>query len=69
MMNSRYPCCLAHAHPAISCSLLCPCDDCCVRVQLYRCHQIMNCTKTCPKGLNPARAIAQIFKAMPKAYA
>ncbi len=25
--------------------------------RLYRCHTIMNCTKTCPKGLNPARAI------------
>ena len=28
--------------------------------RLYRCHTIMNCTRTCPKGLNPARAIAQI---------
>lgn len=27
--------------------------------KLYRCHIIMNCTQTCPKGLNPARAIAQ----------
>ena len=27
--------------------------------KLYRCHTIMNCTRTCPKGLNPARAIAQ----------
>jgi succinate dehydrogenase/fumarate reductase-like Fe-S protein len=26
--------------------------------RLYRCHTIMNCTKTCPKGLNPARAIS-----------
>ena len=26
--------------------------------KLYRCHTIMNCTKTCPKGLNPAKAIA-----------
>jgi succinate dehydrogenase / fumarate reductase iron-sulfur subunit len=25
--------------------------------KLYRCHTIMNCTKTCPKGLNPAKAI------------
>jgi succinate dehydrogenase / fumarate reductase iron-sulfur subunit len=24
----------------------------------------MNCTKTCPKGLNPARAIAEIKKLM-----
>lgn len=28
--------------------------------KLYRCHQIMNCTRVCPKGLNPAKAIAQI---------
>jgi len=27
---------------------------------LYRCHTIMNCTKTCPKGLNPAQAIGNI---------
>lgn len=26
--------------------------------KLYRCHTIMNCTKTCPKDLNPAKAIA-----------
>lgn len=32
--------------------------------RLYRCHTIMNCTKTCPKGLNPARAIAEIKKLM-----
>mgnify|MGYP003383615546 CR=1 FL=1 len=32
--------------------------------RLYRCHTIMNCTKTCPKGLNPAKAIAEIKKAM-----
>jgi len=32
--------------------------------KLYRCHTIMNCTKTCPKGLNPARAIAEIKKAV-----
>jgi len=31
---------------------------------LYRCHTIMNCTKTCPKGLNPAKAIAEIKKRM-----
>jgi succinate dehydrogenase / fumarate reductase iron-sulfur subunit len=28
--------------------------------RLYRCHTIMNCTHTCPKGLNPAKAIALI---------
>lgn len=27
---------------------------------LYRCHTIMNCTRTCPKGLNPGRAIAEM---------
>jgi len=27
---------------------------------LYRCHTIMNCTKTCPKGLNPGRAVADL---------
>jgi succinate dehydrogenase/fumarate reductase-like Fe-S protein len=37
--------------------------------KLYRCHQIMNCTKACPKGLNPARAIAKMMKDMPAAYA
>jgi succinate dehydrogenase / fumarate reductase, iron-sulfur subunit len=32
--------------------------------KLYRCHTIMNCTKTCPKHLNPAKAIAEIKKLM-----
>lgn len=30
--------------------------------KLYRCHTIMNCTDTCPKDLNPAKAIAEIKK-------
>ena len=30
--------------------------------RLYRCHTILNCTQACPKGLNPARAIAEIKK-------
>jgi succinate dehydrogenase / fumarate reductase iron-sulfur subunit len=30
--------------------------------RLYRCHTILNCTRTCPKGLNPGRAIANIKK-------
>lgn len=30
--------------------------------KLYRCHTIMNCTKVCPKGLNPAKAIAATKK-------
>jgi succinate dehydrogenase / fumarate reductase iron-sulfur subunit len=32
--------------------------------RLYRCHTIMNCTDSCPKGLNPAKAIAEIKKLM-----
>ena len=32
--------------------------------KLYRCHTIMNCAKTCPKGLNPAKAIAEVKKMM-----
>jgi succinate dehydrogenase / fumarate reductase iron-sulfur subunit len=28
--------------------------------KLYRCHTIMNCAQVCPKGLNPAEAIADI---------
>jgi succinate dehydrogenase / fumarate reductase iron-sulfur subunit len=32
--------------------------------RLYRCHTIMNCTQSCPKGLNPAKAIAEIKKMM-----
>ena len=34
--------------------------------KLYRCHTIMNCTQTCPKGLNPAKAIGEIKKLMVK---
>jgi succinate dehydrogenase / fumarate reductase, iron-sulfur subunit len=32
--------------------------------RLYRCHTIMNCAKACPKGLNPAKAIADIKEMM-----
>jgi succinate dehydrogenase / fumarate reductase, iron-sulfur subunit len=32
--------------------------------RLYRCHTILNCSKACPKGLNPAQAIAEIKKMM-----
>ncbi|KAF8247487.1 succinate dehydrogenase iron-sulfur subunit [Wilcoxina mikolae CBS 423.85] len=31
-------------------------------MSLYRCHTIMNCSRTCPKGLNPGLAIAKIKK-------
>lgn len=33
-------------------------------LKLYSCHTIMNCAKTCPKGLNPAEAIGEIKKAI-----
>jgi succinate dehydrogenase / fumarate reductase iron-sulfur subunit len=32
------------------------------KFKLYRCHTIMNCARVCPKGLNPAEAIAGIKK-------
>jgi succinate dehydrogenase / fumarate reductase, iron-sulfur subunit len=32
--------------------------------RLYRCHTIMNCAKACPKGLNLAKAIAEIKRMM-----
>ena len=32
--------------------------------RLYRCHTILNCAQACPKGLNPAKAIAEIKKTM-----
>jgi len=32
--------------------------------RLYRCHTIMNCTNTCPKNLNPGKAIAETKKLM-----
>src|SRR6195256_5374778 len=31
-------------------------------LRLSRCHTIMNCTDSCPKGLNPAKAIAEVKK-------
>ncbi|EIE80047.1 succinate dehydrogenase [ubiquinone] iron-sulfur subunit [Rhizopus delemar RA 99-880] len=30
------------------------------KMSLYRCHTILNCSKTCPKGLQPAKAIQRI---------
>ena len=32
--------------------------------RLYRCHTILNCTRTCPKGLNPGKAIAHTKRMM-----
>ncbi|KAF9489864.1 alpha-helical ferredoxin [Pleurotus eryngii] len=33
-------------------------------MSLFRCHTIFNCSRTCPKGLNPAKAIAEIKLAL-----
>jgi succinate dehydrogenase (ubiquinone) iron-sulfur subunit len=38
------------------------------KFSLYRCHTIMNCAKTCPKGLNPGKAIAEIKALMGNGY-
>lgn len=35
--------------------------------KLYRCHTIMNCTNSCPKGLNPGKAIGEIKSLIAKA--
>lgn len=37
--------------------------------RLYRCHTILNCTRTCPKHLNPGKAIAQIKRMMLERHA
>ncbi|EDO06889.1 putative Succinate dehydrogenase [ubiquinone] iron-sulfur subunit 1 mitochondrial [Babesia bovis T2Bo] len=29
-------------------------------MKLYRCHGILNCTRACPKGLDPAKAISKL---------
>ena len=42
----------------------CPSSICHHRAQVYRCKTIMNCSKTCPKHLNPGKAIAEIKMAM-----
>jgi succinate dehydrogenase (ubiquinone) iron-sulfur subunit len=36
--------------------------------KLYRCHTIMNCSKTCPKHLNPGKAIGEIKKAIAESH-
>ena len=50
------------SHPSLPPSLPTP------SLQLYRCHTIMNCTKVCPKHLNPGRAIAHIKKRLAAAH-
>jgi len=32
------------------------------KYSVFKCHTIMNCTKTCPKGLNPGHAIGEVKK-------
>ena len=36
--------------------------------KLYRCHTIMNCSKVCPKGLNPAEKIAKIKQMVHRSF-
>jgi len=36
--------------------------------KLYRCHTIMNCSKVCPKHLNPGKAIASIKKKLASSH-
>lgn len=33
---------------------------------MYRCHSILNCTQTCPKNLNPGKAIANLKRLVAK---
>jgi len=37
--------------------------------KVYRCHTIMNCANTCPKGLNPGKAIGEIKKMIASRHA
>jgi succinate dehydrogenase/fumarate reductase iron-sulfur protein len=37
--------------------------------KLYRCHTIMNCSNTCPKGLNPGQAIQRLKKTITESKA
>jgi len=39
-------------------------DDLDDSFKVFRCHTIMNCTNTCPKNLNPGKAIAGIKKSL-----
>jgi len=34
--------------------------------KVYKCHTILNCSRTCPKGLNPAKAIQRIKNTIAK---
>ncbi|MBL4773363.1 MAG: hypothetical protein JKX98_07105, partial [Alcanivoracaceae bacterium] len=37
--------------------------------KVFRCHTIMSCTNTCPKGLNPGKAIGEIKKLIAERHA
>ena len=37
-------------------------------MKLFRCKTIMNCSDTCPKGLNPGQAIAKLKKKVDGTY-
>eukprot|EP01125_Pyxidicula_operculata_P003548 TRINITY_DN145_c0_g1_i3.p1 TRINITY_DN145_c0_g1~~TRINITY_DN145_c0_g1_i3.p1 ORF type:complete len:285 (+),score=46.83 TRINITY_DN145_c0_g1_i3:1320-2174(+) len=37
-----------------------------VEGRVYKCHTIMNCSRTCPKGLNPGKAIQRVKNAVTK---
>jgi succinate dehydrogenase/fumarate reductase iron-sulfur protein len=37
-----------------------------VEGKVYKCHTILNCTRACPKGLNPAKAIQRVKNTITK---
>jgi len=37
-----------------------------VEGRVYNCHTIMNCSRTCPKGLNPGKAIQRVKNSIAK---
>jgi succinate dehydrogenase (ubiquinone) iron-sulfur subunit len=37
-----------------------------VEGRVYKCHTIMNCSRTCPKGLNPGKAIQRVKNSIAK---
>ena len=61
-MCSRSASCASAHDPAVEfrCVHTSRCSHCLGSSSVCRCHQIMNCAKVCPKGLNPGKAIAKI---------
>ncbi len=37
-----------------------------VEGKVYKCHTILNCTRACPKGLNPGKAIQRVKNTITK---